>query len=99
MTITNPGFYRSSITYIECSPNKKRCIVKITNHYLELTNNLRATDHLIFIYKKTRKAVSTNRNKRGCKTILGKVGIDIERYLSHSTRSPSASKVKSVDFH
>ena len=31
---------------------------------------------------------------RWCKAILGKAGIDIENYSSHSTRSASTSKAK-----
>lgn len=56
---------------------------------------LRFTDHIICSYKKRHKLVSTSTINRWCKTILGKAGIDIEKYSSHPTRSDSLSKAKS----
>ena len=59
-------------------------------HYLEITKNLRATDQLIISYKKLQKAVTTNTISRWCKVILGKAGIDIEKYSSHSTQASTS---------
>ena len=63
-------------------------------HYLEITKNLRTTDQLINSYKKPHKAVTTSTISRQCKVILGKAGIEIEKYSSHSTRSAFTSKAK-----
>ena len=66
------------------------CIVTTITHYLEITKNLRATDQLIISYKKLQKAVTTNTISRWCKVILGKAGIDIEKYSSHSTQASTS---------
>ena len=63
-------------------------------HYLEITKDLGTTDQLIVSYKKSHKAVTTSRISRWCKVTLGKAGIDIEKYSSHSTRLASTSKTK-----
>ena len=63
-------------------------------HYLEITKNLRFTGQLIISYKKPQKAVTTNTISKWRKVTLGKAGIDIEKYSSHSTRSASTSKAK-----
>ena len=70
------------------------CIVTTITHYLEITKNLRATDQLIISYKKLQKAVTTNTISRWCKVILGKAGIDIEKYSLLSTRLASTSNAK-----
>ena len=81
----------SSIAFSKYLSERKICIVTAITHYLEITKDLRVTDQLI---KKTRKAVTTSTSSRWCKVILEKAGIDIEKYLSHSTRSASTSKAK-----
>ena len=68
-------------------------VIRITN-YLEITKDLRTIDQLIIYYKKPHKAVTTSTISRWYKVILWKAGIDIEKYLSHSTRSASTSKAK-----
>ena len=91
---TKPGFHQSSIVFLEYPSNRKICIVTTITHYLEMTKDLRTTDQLILSYKKPHKAVTTSTISRWCKVVLEKAGIDIEKYLSHSTRSASASKAK-----
>ena len=63
-------------------------------HYLEITRDLRTTDQLIISYNKRHQAVATSTISRWFKVILGKAGIDIEKYSSQSTRSVSTSKAK-----
>ena len=90
METTKPGFRQSPIAFSEYPSNRKICIVTTITHYLEITKDLRITDQLIISYK----AVTTSTISRWCKAILGKAGIDIEKYSSHSTRSASTSKAK-----
>ena len=79
------------ISLLLCSQNTFQiCIVTTITHYLEITKNLRATDQLIISYKKLQKAVTTNTISRWCKVILGKAGIDIEKYSSHSTQASTS---------
>ena len=63
-------------------------------HYLEITRDLRTTDQLIISYNKRHQAVATSTISRWFKVILGKAGIDIEKYSSQSTRSVSTIKAK-----
>ena len=94
MKTTKPGFHQSPIVFSGCPSNRKICIVTTITHYLEITKNLRATDQLIISYKKLQKAVTTNTISRWCKVILGKAGIDIEKYSLLSTRLASTSNAK-----
>ena len=99
MKTTKPGFHQSPIVFSGCPSNRKICIVTTITHYLEITKNLRTTDQLIISYKKPHKAVTTSTISRWGKVILGKVGIDIKKYLSHSIRSPSTNNAKIKDYH
>ena len=92
MKTTKLSFYQSSIMFSKYPSNRKSCIVISVTHYLEITKDLRITDQLIISYKKPHKAVTTRTISRWCKAILGKAGIDIEKYSSHSTKSTSTSK-------
>ena len=92
MKTRKPSFYQSPIMFSEYPSNRKICIVTTVTHYLEITKDLQITDQLIISYKKPHKAVTTSTISRWCKAILGKAGIDIERYSSHSTKSASTSK-------
>ena len=94
MKIPKPGFHQSPLVFPEYRSNRKICIVTKITHYLEITKDLRTTDQLIITYKKSHNAVTTSTISRWCKVILGKAGIDIEKYLLHSTRSASTSKAK-----
>ena len=94
MKTTKPGFYQSLIAFSDYSSNSKICIVTTIIHYLEITKDLQITDQLIISYKKPHKTVTTSTIRRWCKAILGKAGIDIEKYSSLSTRSASTSKAK-----
>ena len=80
--------------FSEYPSNRRICIVTTITHYLEITKDLRTTDQLIITYKKSHNAVTTSTISRWCKVIFGKAGIDIEKYLLHSTRSASTSKAK-----
>ena len=92
MKTTKPGFHQSPISFSENPSNRKICIVTTITHYLKITKDLRITDQLIISYKKPHKAVTTSTISRWCKAILGKAGINIDKYSSHSTRSTSTSK-------
>ena len=89
-----PGFHPSPIVFSEYPSNRKICIVTTITHYLEITKDLWTTDRLIISCTKPRKAVTTSTFSSWCKVILGKAGIDIEKYSLHSTRSASTSKAK-----
>ena len=91
---TKPGFHQSPIVFSEYPSNRKICIVTTITHYLEITKDLWTTDRLIISCTKPRKAVTTSTFSSWCKVILGKAGIDIEKYSLHSTRSASTSKAK-----
>ena len=99
MKTTKPGFHQSPVAFSEYPSNRKICIVTTITHYLGITKDLRITDQLIISYKKPHKAVTTSTISRWCKAILGKAGIDIEKYSSHSTSSASTSKQKLRDYH
>ena len=86
MKTTKPGFHQPPIVFSEYLSNRKICIVTTITHHLKITKDLRNTDQLIVSYKKSHKAVTTSTISRWCKVILGKAGIDIEKYSSHSTR-------------
>ena len=94
MKTAKPGFHQSPIVFSEYPSNRKICIVTTVTHYLEITKDLRTTDQLIVSYKKPHKAVTTSMISSWYKVVLGKAGIDIEKYSSHSTRSASTSKSK-----
>ena len=94
MKTTKPGFHQSPVAFSEYPSNRKICIVTTITHYLEITKDLRITAQLIISYKKPYKAVTTSTISRWCKIILGKAGINIEKYWSHSTRSASTTKAK-----
>ena len=94
MKTTKPDFHQYPIAISEYPSNWKIRIVNTIIHYLEITKNLRFTGQLIISYKKPQKAVTTNTISKWRKVTLGKAGIDIEKYSSHSTRSASTSKAK-----
>ena len=99
MKTTKPGFHQSPIVFSEYPSNRKICIVTTITHYLEIRKDLGTTDQLIVSYKKPHKAVTTSTISRWCKVILGKAGIDIGKYSSHSTRSActrSKAKIKGL---
>ena len=81
MKTTKPGFHQSQIAFSEYPSNREIYIVTTITHYLEITKELRNTDQLIISYNKPHKAVTTSTICRRCKVILGKAGIDIEKYL------------------
>ena len=87
-------FHQSPIAFSEYPSNRKICIVTTIIHYLEIAKYLRITDQLIISYMKPHKGVGTNTISKWYKVILGKAGIAIEKYSSHSTRSASTSKAK-----
>ena len=69
-------------------------------HYLEITKYLQTTDQLIINYKKPHKAVTTSKISRGrSKVILGKAGIGIEKYSSHSQDQPLQVGENVRDYH
>ena len=94
MKTAKQSFHQSPIVFSTYPSNRKICIVTTINQYLEITKDLRTTDQVVISYKKPHKAVTTSTISKWCKVILGKSGIDVEKYLSHSTRSASTSKAK-----
>ena len=94
MKTTKAGFHQSPIAFSGYPSNRKICIVATITYYLEIAKDLRITDILIISYKKPHNAVTTSTISRWCKAILGKAGINNEKYSSHSTRSASTSKAK-----
>ena len=94
MKTTKQGFHLPPIVFLEYVSSRKICIVITMVHYSEITKDLRIIDQLIISHKKPHKAVTTSAISRWCKVILAKAGINIEKYLSFSTRSTSRSKAK-----
>ena len=94
MKTVKPGFHQSPSLRSEYPSSRKISIVTTIAYYLEITKDLQITDQLIISYKKPHKAVTTSTISRWCKVTLGKAGIDIEKYSSHSTRPASTSKAK-----
>ena len=89
MKSTKPGFHQFPIVFSEYPSNRKICFVTTITHYSAITKDLRTTDQRIVSYM---KEVTTSTISTLCKVMLGKAGIDIQKYSSHSTRSASASK-------
>ena len=92
MKSTKPGFHQFPIVFSEYPSNRKICFVTTITHYSAITKDLRTTDQRIVSYMKPQKEVTTSTISTLCKVMLGKAGIDIQKYSSHSTRSASASK-------
>ena len=94
MKTIKPGYHQSPIAFSEYPSNRKICSMTTITHYLEIKKDLPITDQLIISYKKPHKAVTTCTISRWCKSILGKAGIYIDKYSSHSTSSASTSRAK-----
>ena len=92
MKSTKPGFHQFPIVFSEYPSNRKICFVTTITHYSAITKDLRTTDQRIVSYMKPQKEVTTSTISTLCKVMLGKAGIDIQKYSSHLTRSASASK-------
>ena len=92
MKSTKPGFHQFPTVFSEYPSNRKICFVTTITHYSAITKDLRTTDQRIVSYMKPQKEVTTSTISTLCKVMLGKAGIDIQKYSSHSTRSASASK-------
>ena len=69
------------------------CIVDTLEHYIIRTEQLRGSEHRLFIsYMKPYKVVFSSTLSRWLKNVLTLSGIDVSKYKSHSIRGVGASK-------
>ena len=74
---------------------KKLCIVQNLTTYLARTRDLRRSPKLFLSYQKPHNPVSKDTITRWCNDVMGKAGIDINKYVTHSCRAAASSYAKS----
>ena len=70
---------------------EKLCVIQNLTTYLERTKCLRKGHQLFISYQKPYKAVSKDTVTRWVNDMMGKSGIDISRYVTHSCRAAASS--------
>lgn len=92
---SRPNFHLEPITLLNYRKNKKLCIVKTFEQYLNRTVGLRSSNEqsLLISTQSPHKGVSRATIARWVKSILIRAGID-SRFTAHSTRAVATSTAK-----
>ena len=93
---SKPGNYIYPLSFKNYLKDTKLCVVAHLKRYIELTQDFKSCDKLFISYTKPHQAMSNDTISRSCKTVMELSGIDIKKYSTHSTKSATSSKPKSM---
>ena len=89
---SKPGKHVEPLMIDSFNDNKKLCVVTTMKDYITRTEPLRGHEQRLFISSvPPHKAVSKSTIARWLKALMGRAGVDISVYASHSCRAASAS--------
>ena len=91
---TRPRHHLPPLQFKVYTREPKLCVVTNLMEYLNRTQRVRNHEPLFLSYHQTHKPVSKDTITRWCRQIMSAAGIDIEKYVTHSSRSAASSFAK-----
>ena len=93
---SRPNFHQQELSFVGYAPDRRLCIIKVLNEYIDRTEPLRGSVTRLFITTRPPYvAVSRDTIARWTKQTLSDAGVDMTIFTPHSTRSASTSKAAS----
>ena len=96
---TRPGKHIKPLEFIMYPNDEKLCVVTHLKEYINRTSQIRnSCKQLLISYIRPHGPVKKSTVSRWCKSILYRVGIDINKFSGHSTRAASSSFLADQNF-
>ncbi len=89
---SRPSFHPEPLKFKEYAPDRRLCVVKYLNEYIDRTKVLRKTNRLLVSLQEPHHEVTKSTISRWVKNTLKEAGIDTKIFSAHSTRSAGTSK-------
>ena len=93
---SRPGHVGTTVKLSAYPPDRRLCVVKCLQHYLNRTKNLRKPEesHLFISFRRPYARVSKDTISRWIRTVMELAGVDTTTYKPHSTRAASTSALE-----